>query len=350
MYAHQWYYRQPKINQFSPKSIFMQRRHAIERITRPMPTIPRKSTHSRAQRAFTLIELLVVIAIISILIGILLPALSHAKQSAQSILCGSRMRQVATGWQIYADINKDISVPAQPGRYDDEERNIYPLGNGYQYRPRWFALIGAAAGFDAFHNPSIERDNEHTRIVDGSDVFLCPTVSEWNNTRNYAFGYNHQFLGNARFVNDQESGGFINFPVRAPSIQSSSTVMFADSLGTAAGKPTNERTQNQNDGSRDLALTAEGGHGYAIDPPLLTDNTDYADRRNRAPEHRSAPHDRHLGKANTVFCDGHLELLSLEDLGYTVQSNGAVDALNPQASNALFSGNRTNKKPPKLFR
>jgi len=307
-----------------------------------------ESTHSR--NGFTLIELLVVIAIIALLIGILLPALASARKSAQSILCSSRMRQVATGWQMYADSNKDISVPAQPGRFDDESRNIYPLGNGDQYRPRWFALIGAAAGFDAFANPSDDRDDEHTMTVDGSEVFLCPVVPEWNNTRNYAYGYNHHFLGNARFVNDNESGGRINFPVRAPSINASSTVMFADSMGTAAGKATSARTQNRNDGSRDLELNAMGGHGYALDPPMMSENSDYADRRYRSPEHRSAPDARHLGRANTAFCDGHIESNRLEDLGYVVNPNGSVAAFSDRATNALFSGSNTNREPPLLYR
>lgn len=305
--------------------------------------------HSKSP-GFTLIELLVVIAIIAVLMGLLLPALQSARESARTLVCTSRMRQVALGWQIYADDNRDISVPVQPGRYADGERNIYPLGNGDQYRPRWFAVIGAAAGFDAFTKPSIEQADEHTRQVDGSDVFLCPVVPEWNNTRNYAYGYNHLFLGNARFVNDDEGSGLINFPVRASSIESSGTVMFADSMGTAAGKPAGSRTQNRNDGSRDPELLAMGGHGYALDPPLMSDNTDYADRRNRSPEHRSGPDARHNGRTNAVFCDGHVETTSIEDLGYVVHADGSIPAFDERASNAKFSGTRVNDPPPKLSR
>ncbi len=309
-----------------------------------------RSLNHQPARAFTLIELLVVIAIIALLIGILLPALASARQTARTVTCASQMRQLATGWQIYADDNDDISVPGQPGRYADPARNLYPLGNGRHYRPRWYALIGAAAGFDAFSNPSTDRADEHSIQIDGSDVFHCPQARDWTSARNYGYGYNHQFLGNTRFINDNESFGFINYPVRASSLYSSGTVMFADSLGTAAGKPESERTENLPDGSRGLSLSALGGHGYALDPPRLTADSDYADRRNRAPEHRSAPDQRHSERANFAFTDGHVATDTSKEFGYIIDAQGRVLASDPDAHNRFFSGNRTDLDPPKQIK
>lgn len=83
--------------------------------------------------AFTLIELLVVISIIAILVAILLPALSAARESGRSTTCLANLRQMGVIVRSYADDHKGLS-PA--------------LGQPYTTLPNWAMVVQQGAGLD----------------------------------------------------------------------------------------------------------------------------------------------------------------------------------------------------------
>jgi len=298
------------------------------------------------RRAFTLVELLVVIGIIALLISILLPTLSRVRQSGDATKCLANLAGMGQAWNMYANQYK-ICVPGRLEKLVNSAAGVgYGLGDGGdEYRPRWYELLGAQAGQYANSKPSATEDD---RWQISNPWFLCPTVSEWNNSRNYPYGYNYQYLGNARPKGSRTAWGtkdWINYPVPASRIKNSSeTVMIADSLGTAVTRAAKQRQGYYNDGTKDQDAVCN--KGYLLDPPRLTSDSDHADAE--IPMYRSGPDARHMGKVNVVFVDGHGARVSLQDLGYTVLADGSIPQAGPNTTNRMFSGDGTDADPPSI--
>jgi prepilin-type N-terminal cleavage/methylation domain-containing protein/prepilin-type processing-associated H-X9-DG protein len=70
----------------------------------------------RRSRGFTLIELLVVVAIIALLVAILLPSLSRAREAAKTAVCNSNLRSFSSAFEIYA--NQDAKQARCSGAFD----------------------------------------------------------------------------------------------------------------------------------------------------------------------------------------------------------------------------------------
>lgn len=143
---------------------------------------PSRPARSGGVRGFTLVELLVVIAIIATLIGLLLPALQAARESARRVLCASNLRQIGLALNVTADARKYF--PAS--RYDGTTPND---GNPSNTRHSWraFALpfleeknIGDVYDFtkdwyDGHTTNPVALNTNYGCSMTRVSVFICPS-------------------------------------------------------------------------------------------------------------------------------------------------------------------------------
>lgn len=144
-----------------------------------------RATRTRPWRraAFTLIELIVVIGIIAVLVGLLLPALSRARQQANSVVCRSNLRQLGIVLQMYANDNRGWLYPVGPAGAGGKPTTF---GTNYPPHLRWPMRVSAfglkmpdALPYDpALYDPGTY--DPHTFPVQRFTpaILLCPSDRE----------------------------------------------------------------------------------------------------------------------------------------------------------------------------
>lgn len=129
-------------------------------------------------RAFTLIELLVVVAIIVVLVSILLPSLSKARDQAKAVKCGAQVRQIGVAMYNYAAENQSKLPPPYFNNpmSDDRDTFLYGLWTAVGYRPSdWH-----------YENNRIQNSSSKAKRY---NVFNCPVTAIMGKLTPTATGY-----------------------------------------------------------------------------------------------------------------------------------------------------------------
>ena len=283
-------------------------------------------THRESSRkAFTLIELLVVISIIAMLMGLLMPVLGRVRRSARSVVCLANLKRLALAGVMYAQSNGAFP-PHRMKRKDFWDSNNFVNKYGRD-RPRWQWFFDQGVGPVIDPSGWVKQQGvfgDEDTLLMTNDYFVCPDFRHQQysvyDIRNGSYGYNYQYLGNAR--DRPDLGKFQNFPVNESAIEKpAATIVVGD--GRGSGHP-------------------HGQHSYKLDPPKLALSTGaiyFGDWKQPTIEQQHCPAEaRHNRKANVSFLDGHAESRTLDELGYIVDQTGLVVANHPAASNRLFTG------------
>ena len=257
------------------------------------PSIPHYP-RGRGQ-AFTLVELLSIIAIIAVLAAILFPAIGSVFKSIDIAKCTSNLRQLYHAHRMYAAEHNDLIIHAQ--RFNDLRDNPdkYP-GMSQDYNLHWWQIVikYGYIGRPDIPNRWTDMKNssgfpEHNRSGAYYTVLGCPSVQKVRLSRQTEIDPDSgQMIPKGT---EGKNSGYLTYG----SNQLLSTCNNKDSFDMTFGRVA-DPSKTILLGDQKIEHDANGAGIWIANTPI------------RFPE------GAHDGRANLIFCDGHVELREIDDI------------------------------------
>ena len=244
-----------------------------------------------ARSALTLIELLVVIGILSVLATLYLTALSNAKAKGLQTQCANNLRQLGIALEQFVSDHHAYPFLME----NSNPPNGFPKEN-------WLDALGPYAGGYRLNTGRKPYQSAGLFHCPGANPPACPTFPEGIVYIDY--GYNA--LGICRFFDTNGSLG------------------LSPSMGSYTNQPTplpvSPYEVNQPVRESQIASPPDMmaiGDGFVGNSRIIRDSGGSLWRTSGAWDlvgSTRRAHARHRGKANVVFCDGHVEAPALQTL------------------------------------
>jgi prepilin-type N-terminal cleavage/methylation domain-containing protein/prepilin-type processing-associated H-X9-DG protein len=232
-------------------------------------------TRFTGRPAFTLIELLVVIAIIAILAALLLPAMNRAKAQAKMAQCRNNLRQIGLGLNMYT---------GEFGRYPYYQ--VWFRNDPTIQPTSWAAALKPYTANDWTNALYLCPDYKYDGVAPWTQNYQRnPTVPEGWQSPFGSYGYNSG--GTALFGKPSLNGPY--FLGLGPDGQVNPAISLAPAV-----------RDSQVVAPSEMVAVGDSVAGFDVLSPNLVTSKNYPTLLRLG--------DAHGELANTLFCDGHVEL------------------------------------------